>query len=360
MAIKIEVPVGEDALTELLVFHDRVYAPRGAHWQEIVPFHLPILLGASPFNVARTLRPFVARDGGEIVARAVALLDERYNAHWNERLGHIVFFEAMPGTREATRQLLDAACAWLAQKGAVAARAGFGMLEMMFTTDAYEALPPIFLSQNPAYYHALLKDARFATEKGAVDYKITVRPELVERWQAALAAARRAGFEIVPLADVPPARRVREFNDTWQEAFARHWGITPGTEEEYVEIFAALEPTGMLDTSVLAYRDGKPVGCLWVAPETTFFAATAPGRAIRADEKLNFLGIGVLEPARGRGVNLAMAAYGFLELVRRGAKHLSYTFVLDDNWPSRRTAEKLGAEVCASYVAYRRNFRPAS
>jgi hypothetical protein len=357
VSIKVEVPQGEDALTELLAFHDRVYATRDVRWQEIVPFHLPILLGKSPFNIGRTLRPFVARTGGEIVARAVALLDERYNRHWNERLGHIVFFEAMPGTREATRQMLDAACAWLEQQGAVAARAGFGMLEMMFTTDAYEALPPSFLRQNPAYYHALLKDARFETEKGAVDYKIAVNPDLIDRWRSALEAARRGGFEIVPLADVPPERRVREFNATWQEAFAHHWGITPGTEEEYAEIFAALEPTGMLDTSVLAYRDGRPVGCLWIAPETTFLAATAPGRTVRPDEKLNFLGIGVLEPARRRGVNLAMASYGFLELVRRGATHLSYTFVLDDNWPSRRTAEKLGAEVCASYVAYRRNFR---
>jgi hypothetical protein len=49
-----------------------------------------------------------------------------------------------------------------------------------------------------------------------------------------------------------------------------------------------------------------------------------------------------------------MAAWGYLELARRGAPWLSYTLVLDDNWPSRRTAEKLGAEVCANYVAYER------
>ena len=56
-----------------------------------------------------------------------------------------------------------------------------------------------------------------------------------------------------------------------------------------------------------------------------------------------------------------MGAYGaevnrvaWLELVRLGATHLSYTLVLDDNWPSRRTAEKLGAAVCAHYVAYAR------
>jgi hypothetical protein len=29
---------------------------------------------------------------------------------------------------------------------------------------------------------------------------------------------------------------------------------------------------------------------------------------------------------------------------------------MDDNWPSRRTAEKLGASVCANYVVYRRPF----
>ncbi|HEY8517050.1 MAG TPA: GNAT family N-acetyltransferase [Candidatus Binatia bacterium] len=355
--IGIETPQGEDALTEFLLFHDRVYETRGARWQAIVPFQLPILLGTSPFNVGRTYRPFVARVGGEIVARAAAVLDERYIRHWSERIGHIVMFEALPDTRDATRMLLDAACEWLAEQGMEAARAGYGPLEFMFTIDAYEALPPSFMRQNPPYYHTLLKDAGFETEKGAVDYKIAVRPELVARWESALAAARRGGFELVPLKDVPEPRRVREFNATWQEAFAHHWGNSPGTEDEYAEMFDALAPVGALDTSLLAYLDGKPVGCLWVAPEYTFLAATAPGREIRPDEKLNFLGIGVLAPARGRGLNLAMASYAYLELVRRGATHVSYTFVLDDNWPSRRTAEKLGAEVCGSYVAYRRNFR---
>src|SRR6185503_17427712 len=105
------------------------------------------------------------------------------------------------------------------------------------------------------------------------------------------------------------------------------------------------------------YRDDEPVGVLWVTPESTAIATLAPDRELRPDERVNFLGIGVLETARGRGVNLAMASYAYLELVRLGATYVSYTMVLDDNWPSRRTAEKLGAYVCANYVAYRRNFK---
>jgi hypothetical protein len=49
-----------------------------------------------------------------------------------------------------------------------------------------------------------------------------------------------------------------------------------------------------------------------------------------------------------------MAAHAYLGSVARGATHVSYTLVLDDNWPSRRTAEKLGASVCAHYVTYGR------
>jgi hypothetical protein len=114
--------------------------------------------------------------------------------------------------------------------------------------------------------------------------------------------------------------------------------------------------SGALETSVLAYRDKQPVGALMVTPPNSAGAILKPGRKLSDRERLNFLGIGVLETARGQGVNLGMAAYSYLHLIKNGSKYLSYTLVLDDNWPSRRTAEKLGAKVCANYITYRRNF----
>jgi len=357
VAIRIETPEGTDALTEFVLFHDRVYASRPARWSAFVPLELPILAGESPFVEGRRVRPFVAREGDEIVARVAAVVDSRYNRHWRERLGHLVMFEALPGTREATRLLLDAACEWLEREGTEAARAGFGVLEFPFVIDAYDVLPPPFVRHNPAYYHSLLKDAGFETERGLVDYKIRVRPELVARWESAVEAARRAGYTLVPLKDVPASRRVAEFTELWGDTFKTHWGFTPFSEGEVALLAESLGPVGMLDLSLVAYADERPVGVLWVLPEISATAALAPGHALAAAEKLNFLGIGVREAARGRGVNTAMAGHAYLELVRRGATYLSYTIVLDDNWPSRRTAAKLGAEVCASYVVYRRNFR---
>src|SRR2546423_2935171 len=315
---------------------------------------LPMLLGTSPFAEGRTTRPLLAREDGEIVARCVAAVDQLCLDHWGADVGHVALFEAMAGARSATRQMMDEACGWLASQGMTAARAGFGLGEFPFAIDSYDDLPPNLVRQNPAYYHALLKDAGYESEKGWVDYKIEVTPELVERWERALDGARAAGFDIVPLRDVPKDRLVHDFVATWNEAFYDHWGAAPFTEAEFDLLVALLGPMGMLDLSVIAYRDGEPVGIVWVNPEMT---AMAEGRLVRSDERLNTLGIGVLRQARGRGVNLAMAAYSYLELVKRGQTHLSYTLVLDDNWPSRRTGERLGGYVCANYMVYRRVLR---
>lgn len=355
--LTVEIPQDFAALTEFLQFRDKVYAQRDAYWPSSLRFEMQILNGSTPFNEGRTLRPFLVRDGKRMLARVLAVIDARYQQHWRESLGHLWWFEALPESREAVRLLLNDACEWLRQQGATAARAGSGALEFPFVIDAYESLPPNILRHNPPYYHALLKDAGCESEKGWVDYKIKVTPTLLRRWASMVEAAKRAGYEIVRVRDVHEERRVPEFTVTFNETFQAHWGWTPYTEKEIASLFTALESFGTLDASVLAYREGEPVGMLLLTPEHSDHAKLAPGRALCADEKLNVLAIGVKSQARGRGVNLAMAGYGLLELARRGAQYVSYTLVLDDNWPSRRTGEKLGGAVCANYMVYRRNFR---
>ena len=76
------------------------------------------------FAKPRVIKPFVAREGGAMVARVVAMIDHLYQEQWKEPLGHLVMFEAMPGTRDAVKQMMDAACEWLRTQGAPAARFG--------------------------------------------------------------------------------------------------------------------------------------------------------------------------------------------------------------------------------------------
>ncbi len=358
MTIQIETPDDAKALNEFLRFHDRVYEYRAARWPAAQRRQLHVLSGEPPYDTRLEIKCFVARDRGMIVARAAAIIDRHYLTHWNEPLGHLMMFEAMPHTSYAAKMMLDAASEWLRSRGMLAARAGATtLLDAPFAIDDYETLPPNIVRQNPGYYHALLKDGGFETERGWVDYKIEVTPPLTARYQGMLEAEQRAGFRIVPAKDLDAATRVKHFTWIWNDAFRQHWGMAPRSEAEVAAMFANFTSAGIgLDTTVIAYRGDEPVGAVNALRSSSDRAILAPGRALRESEKLNWLGIGVHESARGRGVNLAMASYVYLELIRQVAKFLSYTLVLDDNWPSRRTAEKLGAKVCASYVTYRRNF----
>jgi hypothetical protein len=353
--LTIEQPRSNEELKEFSSFADDVYAERAAHWPAIAELELPLLKGEGPGAEGRTALPLVARYDGQIVARGAAVVDRRYIEHWDEPLGHLIMFEALPDTTDAVRALADEACGWLKGFGLEAVRTGMGpSYDMPYLLDAYELLPPISTRQNPAYYHSLLKEARFETEKGLLDYKIRVTPQLTERWEHMLRSAQKAGFQVLTFSEVEEKRRIPDFYKVWNEAFAGHWGMSPGTEAEWQELFAFMGPLGAYDISVLAYRDDEPMGAILCIPDMSAMATLVGGRELLPEERLNLLGIGVLEGARGTGLNLAIAARSYLELVERGSSYVSYTIVLDDNWPSRRTAEKLGARVCANYLVYRR------
>ena len=355
MAITIETPAGDDALTEFIQFQDRINSRRTAWWPAVVPMVLPFLKGEGADAKGRVAQPFVARAEGDVVARALAIVDDNYLGMWNDAVGHVSMFEALPGTRDAVRALMNEACGWLLERGMRAARAGFGHSDFPFSLEGDDTLPPVLLRTNPGYYHTLLKEAGFESEKGWVDYRIEVTPELVGRWESAVEAVERVGIRLVPYGDVPKEVRTEHWITTWNEAFSQHWGVAPVSAEQHAELSDFLLGFGMGDTSVIAYAGDEPVGVVWVVPEFAS-ALAARDRELRGEEKVNFLGIAVRERARGTGVNMAMSSYAYLELVRRGATHVSYTLVLDDNWPSRRTAEKLGATICANYMVYRRNF----
>jgi hypothetical protein len=355
MSVQVEIVRGDAAIREFVGFHDRVYSTRSARWPAESELHLPAVAGEGDFMEDRTIRAFVARERGQVCARVMAVWDARYNHYWKERLGHVALFEALPDAREATVAVMDAACAWLGEQGADAARAGFCWpFDDPFAIDGYEMLPPTTFRQNPAYYHVLLKGAGFESERAWVDYRADVTPERLKEWDAAVEAARGRGFEVVRASQVPEADRVGHFTDTFNETFKNHWGLRPFSESEFEALLETPEP-GRPDATVLAYAGDDPVGLVFIIPEDSPNALLAPGRELEDSERVNFLGIGVRERARGQGVNLAMAGFAFRELARFGAKCVGYTLVLDDNWASRRTATNLGAYVCGNYMVYRRN-----
>jgi hypothetical protein len=357
VSLSIEILNSLDLRTRFVDFYDTVYEYRDARWPGKKAEEHLLLSGESPLIAGKSFRALLAIDGGKVVARGIALMDSNYLRYWNDHVGHLILFEALDESDVAVRQLVDEACAYLSQHGIESVRAGYGLLDTPFPIDDYESLPPMSVRQSPKYYHRLLKNAGFQTEKGWVDYRLRITDESLELGRMLRDRLLPVSYELIQFADLAETKLVSDLTEIRNECFKSHWGTTPVTEDEVKYFLKAYEPTGLLTTSVLAYRDSKVVGMVIATPEMTALAIVRPPRVLSDTEKLNSLLLGVRESERGTGLRAKMAASVCLDLATRGAKYVDGTLVQDDNWPSRGGAEYTGFSVWANYITYRRNFR---
>jgi ribosomal protein S18 acetylase RimI-like enzyme len=362
--VSIENPRSRAELEDFARLPFMVYADRKAWWPPDIQNEVDMLSHRSPLSSFLELEPFVARRDGRTIARVSAVINHRYNEHWKEKLGQLIHFEAMPDEDDAATMLLNAASAWLRERAMDAARSGFAaFLDYPYAIDNYGGFPSFLLRANPAYYHRYLKNGGFETERGQLDYTAHLTSEILARYRGMTGAARRARIEL---------RSWREFGflaaiDAWTAvtngAFREHWGWNPVTNTEVRPMLTSLWETPVSDLSMIATIDRNIVGAVFCVPDLSeALASLKRGVKLPPDKgggtRGALINIGVLDEARGRGVARAMAARSFLEMAHQGMQYAGYTLVLDDNWPSRRCAESLGARVTGNFLTYRRELRP--
>lgn len=348
-------------------FADEVYRDN-QYWVPPDKHHLTSLLaGQAGFGPGSSTQAFWVEEGGKIRATIMAFRDEAYDRHWNEKMGHLLFFEALPDQNGAVAALMNEACDWLKDRGCKAARLSLlpGM-QMPLTIDAYDTVPTIFHSFNPPYYHSYIKNSRFTTEVGVVQYQIQFTPELAEQYRQMVKHAndndvsvRSWNFE-----------RVEEETETFaalaNETFAAHFGFMPMPNAVYRGLTVGLKDFLLADFTAFAEVDGHAVGFVYSLPDLNQALLPMKGkileenfeefqRHINAIDHGVLLIIGVKRDYRGRGINLALAAKSYLAMIDRGYTTGSYTVVMDNNWPSRRTAEKLGGRVTRNFNVYRKD-----
>jgi ribosomal protein S18 acetylase RimI-like enzyme len=337
------------------------------YWAPTDPHHLVSLLnGEMPNTTEAQIQAFWAEDGDRILAALTTVVDESYNRHNHERLGHILFFEAMPDCDEAVQALAQTACQWFRERDCQAVR--LSMLlgwQLPLTIDAYDAVPTVFHTYNPAYYHSYAKNAGFQTEHGAVQYQIRFTPELAQRYHEMVERASRDGVKLRSFDFDRLEEETEAFTDVFNDTFSAHWGAHPLSVAMMHGLTTGLKDFLVPDFMVFAEVDGGIAGAVYSLPDVNQAFHLMKGKspedhldefqqALSAIDHGVLLIIGVRQRYRGRGINLALAAKSYLAMIERGYKTASYTIVLDDNWRSRRTAEKLGGKVTRNFVTYRK------
>ena len=311
------------------------------------------------------VQPFWVASEGRIVATATAVIDREYNQRWQEKLGHLTSFEALPDGDTAVRQLLDAVAEWFRGHDCTAIRASYlGGWQLPLTIDGYGVPPSAFHGYNPPRYHNYLKNSDFRTENGMVEYQLRLTPELAESHRRIVASAEGKGTRF----RCWDADRLEEeaalYGRVANESFAEHWGMMAFPADHFKGL--AGKRAVVPEFQVFAEVEGEVVGVVSSPPNVSQallaarrggFEMASPEYA-EAWEKIDhgiLLTIGVKKKFRGRGIAAALAAQSYLAMFECGYKLASYTLVLDDNWASRRTAEKVGGRVVRNYAIYRRD-----
>lgn len=304
--------------------------------------HIAEVSGQVPQAAYSDIQAFWAERHGRLAATVTAVIDRGYLERWKEPLGHLVLFEALPDRNDEAVELLGAACRWLSDRGCRAAR--FGMLpgwQLPLTVDAYEEVPTIFHTYNPPYYHSYVKNSGFRTEQGLVEYRVRFTAELAARYREMAGRVNPRSWDFGRLAE-----ETALFTQLNAETFAQHWGMPPFPQLVMEGLTLGLQAFLVPEFCRFAEVEGEPAGFVYALPDLNQPDA---GHGV-------LLIIGVKSAYRGQGVNLALAAQSYLAMMELGYKSASYTVVLDDNWPSRRTAEKLGCRVERNFVTYRKDF----
>lgn len=359
-----------EELQQYVKFGKEVYR-HIAQWVPPDSHHLVSLLsGEGGFGPDTQIQAFWVEEGDRILATITAVINETYNRRWSERLGHLVFFEALPEQNEAVENLMRTVDHWFRERDCQAVRLSFlPAMQLAIAIDGYDEVPTIFHSYNPAYYHSYIKNGGFATECGVVQYQVTFTPELKARYQEMVERAEQAKVSLRTW----DFDRLEAENETFtalcNETFGDHFGFMQLPAAVMSGLTVGLKDFLVADFTGFAETDGDTVGFVYSLPDLNQVFHRMRGKTI--EENLTefqqllqtidhgvLLIIGVKKSQRGRGINLALAARSYLAMIDRGYKTASYTVVMDDNWPSRRTAEKLGARVIKNFNVYRKELKP--
>ncbi|MGH7907366.1 MAG: hypothetical protein ACREP6_12145 [Candidatus Binataceae bacterium] len=358
--IRVQLAGGRQALEEFSRLPFQIYHNRKAWWPPDSHNEIALLSGKSPLSNHLELAPFAGYRDGRIAARVTAVVNRRYIEHWNDPLGQLIHFEAMPDEDEVVTAMLERALEWLSERGMKAARSGFAaFLDYPYAIDNYGELPSFLLRGNPDYYHACFKNAGFMTEKGQADFTAALNPATLARYHELIERAARRGVSIKSWREFGFLTAVDAWTDVTNAAFAEHWGWNPITREEVRPMMASLWKTAAADLSIVATLEGSPVGTVFSVPDFSRIlahlrAGTVLDPSRGGGTRGALINIGVIESARGNGIAAAMGARSFLTMAAQGMRYAGYTLVHDDNWASRRTAVSLGACVSGNFVTYRR------
>ncbi|SDF88433.1 hypothetical protein SAMN05216241_10325 [Limimonas halophila] len=326
----------------------------------------------NPFFEHAEAQYFLATRDGAPVGRISAQLDRLAQPDDGPRVAHFGLLEGVD--REALHALLAAAEGWARERGATRLAGPFSLSindEVGLRVDGFERPVRMLMNDAPQWYGPAVEAAGFDGVQDLIAYDFDPTQPLPRR--ARRMAEQTAAEPNVHERPINPRQlhtELRTIIDIFNDAWADNWGFVPMTPAEVGALVSNLRPLIKPDMVRIAEIDGEPAAMIVALPDLNEALQGLDGRLlpfgwakllwrlkVRGLSSGRVLLMGVRRAYRdspvGRGLPLLLIQRLHAVVTpNHGITDLELSWILDDNWPTRRVIETVGGVAAKRYRVY--------
>ena len=307
---------------------------------------------------------FVVEREGKIVGRLAAFVDDLVI---DSEVGIIGFFESVDD-QVVARTLFSKAEKWLLDRGRSLIRGPLSPSlagNVGVQIEGHSGYPTLLMAYNPPYYSQLFEENGFQKGRDFLAYQVDANSINEKRLRQLDDRLQREGFRFRAMKKRHLMDEMRAFcelhNACWMPA--NHYAFSPLTRREAEQPVASLKAIADLDLTVLAEHNGQLVGGVLGLPDAnpairSLNGSLGPIRllkfklALRNVKQMRVVDVVVAPAYQRHGLATHMVARVVLAAKAKGYSSFEYSWVVEDNLPSRRLAERFGGRVTHRFRVY--------
>jgi hypothetical protein len=314
----------------------------------------------NPFFEHGQIGLFLAERGGVVVGRVAAIVNGQHLRKYDDGNGFFGFFETVEDYSVA-EALLDAASAWLRERGMTGVRGPTSptMNDVSgLLVEGFDRPPSILLPYNPPYYEDFL--TRYGFTRAMTMWAFYVHSAYInaERMArgAALVQRRNPGLTIRSLDMSRFDDDIAAAMDIYNVAWAENWGHVPYTRPEANHLAKELKPVIEKDLFLFVEDKGKPVAFAASLPNLNRALKKLPNGRLFPTGLAKLLGtikaggiyeirmalMGILPEYRNSGIDALLIHQTIVNGLRDGYEACEMSWVLDVNKALTNALDKLG------------------
>ena len=315
---------------------------------------------------------FLARRDGRVVGRASAQVNNAFNDYQQKKWGWFGFFE-VEDDQQAADGLLDAAAAWLRERGMerMVGPADFSMNdESGILVEGFELRPMIRQPWHPPYYQQLVERAGMTKAMDLLmwNLEVTGRDKVLPViWELAAKAESEHGIRVRPMRRRQLRKDMDSFAEVYNSAWSENWDFVPYSKKDLDALAQELQLVFDKHWAMIAERvdTGEVVGMAMTFPDINQVLAKMNGKLLpfgwwhflnkgKLTDRVRVGFLGVKPEYQHTGVAARLYEPHFDAAESRPQDGGEMGWILETNTAMNRGMEAMGGRVVKRYRVYER------